>query len=137
MRSAAPWPASKSGEMKTSLRLFHLSDQGNLTGHILTGMYVEDSRLHLRLTDQVATVDLETGGVTLNRRRVKGKENSPWVVLPGWLRITDAALRPDVFCLDVSGALYSSQILTKKNGDLWYLTFKGGFSAPPMNPRNL
>ena len=135
MRSAALWPTSKSGEMRSPLRLFQPDGQGELTGHTLTGLYVEASHLHLRLTDQVATINLETGGVSLNRRRVKGKENSPWVVLPGWLRIMDATLRPGVFCLDVAGALYSSQILTRKHGDLWHLTFKGGFSAPPINPR--
>jgi hypothetical protein len=123
--------------MKSPLRLFRPGDQGDLTGHTLTGLYVEDSHLHLRLIDRVATIDLETGGVTLNRRRVKGSVNSPWVVLPGWLRITDAALRPGVFCLDVSGTLYSSQILTRKDRDRWHLAFKGGFTAPPMNPRNL
>ena len=100
MRSAALLLASKSGEMKSPLRLFRSRERSDLTGHTLTGLYVEDSRLHLRLTDRVATVDLETGGVTLNRRRMKGKDelslgSSSWLAADHGRRAAPRCLLPE------------------------------------------
>ena len=109
----------------------------DLAGHTLTGLYIESNCLHLRMTDRVASLDLESGALDLDRRKLKGSQAAPWVVLPGWLRIINASLEAGRACLDVSGALYSSQIIAKKERDLWHLAFKGGYAAPPMNPRNL
>lgn len=108
-----------------------------LIGQTLTGLFLENTRLHLRLQDQVVTINLEDGFMIKNRRRRRGSPNTPWVVLPGWLRIVRVTHAKEL-TLDVSGALYASQIIVKKhkNGQ-WQVVLKGGFAAPPLNPRNL
>jgi hypothetical protein len=109
-----------------------------LAGQTLTGLYLEDTCLHLRLSHQVVTIHLADGRMSKNERRHKGSCGTPWMVLPGWLRITHVTLN-DILIIEVAGALYTSQIIAKrhKKSGLWQIVLRGGFAIPIMKARNL
>lgn len=91
-----------------------------LSNKLLTGIYLEDGLLYLRLTDAVITVDLNTREWSFSKKR------RIWLVFPGLLRIAQVQEDHHQVVLIISGAIFSSKISLRKKKE-WNLLLDANF----------
>lgn len=90
--------------------------QNALTGRLLTGLYLDGSRLHLRLSDAAVAIDLNT-------RACRQEPHKIWLVFPGWLRISRVFQDAHQVVLETSGAIYSTRIRICQKQGRWQVVF--------------
>jgi hypothetical protein len=91
-----------------------------LKNKFLTGIFLEEGTLHLRLTDAVIAVNLKT------RDWRFGSKKRTFLTFPGLLRIVRVLEDDNQVVLIISGAVYSSRIAIRKNKD-WRILFDANF----------
>ena len=91
-----------------------------LRNKFLTGIFLEEGSLHLRLTDAVIAVNLKT------RDWRFGSKKRTFLTFPGLLRIVRVLEDDNQVVLIISGAVYSSRIAIRKNKD-WRILFDANF----------
>ncbi len=91
-----------------------------LRNKFLTGIFLEEGTLHLRLTDAVIAVNLQT------REWRFGSKKTIFLTFPGLLRIVRVLEDDNQLVLIISGAVYSSRIAIRKKKD-WRILFDANF----------
>ncbi len=88
-----------------------------LTGRLLTGLFIEGGCLHLRFTDAVMAVDLDS------RTHRHEPQRETWLAFPGWLRIARVLQDSSQVVLETTGAVYSSRISIRHSQGRWHVFF--------------
>jgi hypothetical protein len=91
-----------------------------LRDKFLTGIFLEEGTLHLRLTDAVIDVDLASRDWSF------GDKERTFLVFPGLLRIARVLEDESQVLLIISGAIFSSRIAIRKNKN-WQILFDANF----------
>ena len=91
-----------------------------LRNKLLTGIYLDEGTLHLRLTDAVITIDLAS------REWRFGNKEGTFLTFPGLLRIVRVLEDDNQVLLVISGAIFSSRIAVRKKKE-WNLMLDSNF----------